>query len=60
MPRKRQNPRVSWLVNLADARHVEIYSNPQSGRNPFYRRMVELSRADAIPLVLADKPMGEA
>jgi hypothetical protein len=47
-----------WLVNL-QARHAEIYTNPQSGRSPFYRHMVELSSTDAIPLVLSDKRMGE-
>jgi hypothetical protein len=47
-----------WLVDL-QAKHVEVYTNPQGGRDPLFRNMVLLSSADAIPLILDDKHFGE-
>ncbi len=37
-----------WLINL-QSKHVEIYSNPQAGRDAFYKTKVEYSAGEAIP-----------
>jgi hypothetical protein len=47
-----------WLINLQSKR-AEIYTNPQGGRDPFYRTKVEISAPDAIALVLDKKRFGE-
>ena len=49
---------VFWLLNLQTKR-MEIYTDPQSGRDSFYRTRVELSAADVITLLLDGKSYGE-
>jgi len=48
---------VYWIVNLVD-RRVEVYTQPRGGKNPGYKRQTNYGPDDAVPVVVAGKPVG--
>jgi Uma2 family endonuclease len=48
---------VYWIVNLVD-RRVEVYTQPRGGKNPGYKRQTNYGPDEAVPVVVAGKPVG--
>jgi Uma2 family endonuclease len=48
---------VYWIVNLRE-RIVEVYTQPRGGRTPTYRRHLDFSPGQAVPVVLGKKAVG--
>jgi len=46
-----------WIVNIPEHR-VEVYTDPQSGKNPRYQRRIEYATGTDIPLTLAGQIVG--
>ncbi len=46
-----------WIVNIPEHR-VEIYTEPQSGKNPRYKSRVEYTPGTDIPFTLAGQVIG--
>jgi Uma2 family endonuclease len=47
-----------WLINLQTG-HAEIYTNPQSDNDAFYKNKIEISVKESIPLILDGKKISD-